>query len=104
MKQTAKCSQRRHDRLPARIKILSFSVSLVALLAVLFYSCSEEILPLAGEQNLKGFALSPGSNLVANPSFETNTTGWMGWQSTISRVSLTGAPNGSYVVKVTRST
>ncbi|MFB3903518.1 MAG: carbohydrate binding domain-containing protein [Acidobacteriota bacterium] len=41
---------------------------------------------------------------VSNPSFETNLTGWEGWQATLSRVSLTGAPDGNYVAKVTRST
>jgi hypothetical protein len=46
----------------------------------------------------------PGGNLIANPSFETDLSGWSGWQSTLSRKALTGAPNGSYVVKAARAT
>jgi len=40
-------------------------------------------------------------NLFSNPSFESNTSGWQPYYSTITRVPLTGAPNGSYVAKVT---
>lgn len=45
---------------------------------------------------------APTDNLVTNPSFESNTTGWIGWQSTLSRTQLPGV-DGDYVVKVTRS-
>jgi len=41
---------------------------------------------------------------TSNPSFESSLTGWMGWQASLTRVALSGAPNGSYVVKVSRST
>jgi len=43
-------------------------------------------------------------NLFTNPSFESSTTGWGTWQGSLARVSLAGAPSGSYVVKVTRTT
>lgn len=46
---------------------------------------------------------APTDNLVSNPSFESNTSGWTGWQSTLSRTQLPGV-DGDYVVKVTRST
>ncbi len=46
---------------------------------------------------------APTGNLVSNPSFETNTSGWTGWQSTLARTQLPGV-DGDYVVKVTRST
>lgn len=72
--------------------------------SLLINSCSDDILPLSKGPDSKGFALSPGPNLVSNPSFETNTTGWTGWQSSITRESVTGAPNGSFAVKVTRTT
>lgn len=42
--------------------------------------------------------------LVPNSSFETDLKGWAGWQSTLSRVALPDAPDGSYVAKVTHST
>lgn len=45
-----------------------------------------------------------GTNLVANPSFESAVTGWVAYQGALSRVALTGAPDGAYVAKVTRST
>jgi Glycosyl hydrolases family 16/Carbohydrate binding domain len=40
------------------------------------------------------------TNLLANGSFETDLQGWTTWQGTLSRVALSGAPDGSYVVKV----
>jgi hypothetical protein len=52
------------------------------------------------EQSL---AIPPG-NLTANPSFEADTSAWSGWQATLSRVADAAAPNGGYVVKVTRTT
>ncbi len=45
----------------------------------------------------------PASNLLANPSFETNLTGWSGYQATLVREAQAGAPAGGYVAKVTRS-
>lgn len=44
------------------------------------------------------------ANLVRNPSFEADLTGWSGWQSSLSRVQLGDAPEGVYAAKVTRST
>ncbi len=46
----------------------------------------------------------PPANLLPNPSFETNTSGWSGYQATLAREAQAGAPAGSYVAKVTRST
>jgi hypothetical protein len=45
----------------------------------------------------------PPGNLVANPSFETGTVGWSGFQGTLVREAQAGAPNGAYVARVTRS-
>jgi hypothetical protein len=45
------------------------------------------------------FALA-SANLVANPSFETNTTGWGSpGGATLTRVAVTGAPQGSWVAR-----
>src|SRR5690606_13313740 len=83
-----------------KAKALSFVVFAVLLIVFIAWSCSEEVIEVSDDKDLIGAALSPGVNLVANPSFETNTAGWMGWQSTITREALSGAPNGGYVVKV----
>ena len=48
-------------------------------------------------------APAPPGNLVANPSFETSTVGWSGYQGTLVREAQAGAPNGGYVARVTRS-
>ena len=45
----------------------------------------------------------PPSNLLSNPSFETNLTGWNGYQGTLLREAQPGAPAGGFVAKVTRS-
>lgn len=45
----------------------------------------------------------PKGNLTKNPSFESNLAGWEGWQATLARVALGGAPEGGYVVRVTSS-
>ena len=45
----------------------------------------------------------PPGNLVANPSFETGTVGWSGFQGTLAREAQAGAPNGAYVARVTRA-
>ena len=45
----------------------------------------------------------PPSNLLANPSFETNTAAWNGFQGTLLREAQAGAPHGGFVAKVTRS-
>jgi PKD repeat protein len=45
----------------------------------------------------------PPGNLIANPSFEVNTSGWAGYQGSLAREVLSGAPDGSAVVRVTRS-
>jgi|GEM_PF-3027234 len=44
-----------------------------------------------------------GTNLVANPSFETDLAGWGGWQATRSRVQVADAPAGSWVARVALS-
>lgn len=44
------------------------------------------------------------SNLVKNPSFEADLTGWGTYQAAAQRVTLAGAPDGGSVAKVTRST
>ena len=46
----------------------------------------------------------PPANLLANPSFETNLSGWSGYQATLPREAQAGAPAGAHVAKVTRST
>ena len=45
---------------------------------------------------------APGQPAVANPSFETGTVGWSGFQGTLAREAQAGAPNGAYVARVTR--
>jgi PKD repeat protein len=45
----------------------------------------------------------PPGNLIANPSFEVNTSGWAGFQGSLAREAQAGAPDGSAVVRVTRS-
>lgn len=44
-----------------------------------------------------------GTNLVTNPSFETNTTGWTNNVGTMTRPSVAGAPDGSFVCRVAHS-
>jgi hypothetical protein len=48
-------------------------------------------------------SLVASRNLIVNPSFEASTAGWGGWQSQLRRVSLSTAPDGTYVVRVSRS-
>ena len=45
----------------------------------------------------------PPGNLVANPSFETNTAGWVGFQGSLAREAQAGAPAGGFVARVTRT-
>ena len=45
----------------------------------------------------------PSSNVLSNPSFEVNLSGWNGYQASLLREAQSGAPDGSYVAKVTRS-
>src|SRR5690606_36773584 len=42
-------------------------------------------------------------NLISNPSFESDLSGWEGWQSSLARIALADAPDGDYVVRVTRT-
>lgn len=42
-------------------------------------------------------------NLIINPSFESSTAGWGSWHGRLKRVSLNNAPDGKYVVRVSRS-
>ncbi|CAM4035781.1 hypothetical protein [Corallococcus exiguus] len=66
-------------------------------------------LPLASACNPEPGADAPvqaTSNLasvITNTSFETNTSGWSGWQGTLTREARTGAPDGQYVGRVTVS-
>src|SRR4051812_17373920 len=45
----------------------------------------------------------PSGNLTRNPSFEVDTSSWSGWQSSLSRVTQSGAANGVATAKVTRT-
>ena len=45
----------------------------------------------------------PPGNLIANGGFENNTAGWITYQATVARQVLTGAPDGAYVAKLTRT-
>ncbi|WP_342377023.1 family 16 glycosylhydrolase [Myxococcus stipitatus] len=47
-------------------------------------------------------SLPPG-NLLPNPSFESNVTGWSSWQGSLSRSAHASAPDGASVVRVTRT-
>jgi hypothetical protein len=47
---------------------------------------------------------SAGPNLIPNPSFETSTAGWAGFQTSIERVPLGTAPDGAYVCKASLKT
>jgi PKD repeat protein len=44
---------------------------------------------------------APG-NVLVNPSFETNTAGWISYQGSVVREAQTGAPDGGFVARVTR--
>lgn len=44
-----------------------------------------------------------GTNLVANPSFETDLSGWGSWQATRTRAAAADAPSGSYAVRLALS-
>lgn len=73
---------------------------------------SSMLLPACSAGGPRGEAIASESsaitlaadNLVTNPSFETNTTGWSSWQGSITRTARTDAPHGGYVAKVTRTT
>ncbi|NTX34768.1 family 16 glycosylhydrolase [Myxococcus sp. CA033] len=64
--------------------------------------CTAALFTAAGPANAEDLAL-PAGNILSNPSFETNLTGWSTWQGTLARVSHASAPDGAYVVRVTRS-
>ena len=59
---------------------------------------------VATRQIVVGAVTPPTSNLLSNPSFETNLSGWNGYQATLAREAQAGAPQGGFVAKVTRST
>lgn len=51
-------------------------------------------------------ALSPdaaSAALIPNGSFETSTSGWVGYKAALTRAALSDAPHGRYVVKVRRN-
>src|SRR3712207_9524579 len=43
------------------------------------------------------------TNLVRNPSFEADLSGWTTSQGVLSRVAVSGAPAGAYVARVSRA-
>lgn len=43
----------------------------------------------------------PAGNLTTNPSFEQDTSNWLGWQSSIGRVADASAPHGSSAARLT---
>ena len=45
------------------------------------------------------FVTEVPANLVANPSFETDTSGWGSYQGRLRRVALSGAPHGDHVAR-----
>jgi serine protease len=49
-------------------------------------------------------AAQASGNLVANPSFESGTEGWGSVGGTLSRVAVTGAPDGGWVARARRAT
>ena len=49
-------------------------------------------------------AASSAGNLARNPSFESDLTAWAAQAASASRVSVTGAPDGAWVARVTRAT
>ena len=50
-----------------------------------------------------GTVALPAGNLVRNPSFESNASGWTGWQASVVSMSDCGAPAGSHVGEVRRT-
>ena len=75
------------------LAVLVFATSLVA--------CEPPVAQTGEAVVDKEATLGETTNLTANPSFETNLSGWIGWQSTLSRVP--GAED-AYVAKVSRTT
>lgn len=49
-------------------------------------------------------ALDASVDLIANPSFEVDTRSWGGWHSSLARWADATAPDGAWVVKVSRAT
>ncbi len=45
----------------------------------------------------------PAGNLTTNPSFETDLAGWGAYQGTIARAADAAAPDGGFIVRVTRT-
>jgi hypothetical protein len=68
----------------------------------LFLGCVESGSPESDDSLDQSTGALEQGNLFVNPSFETNTASWNSWQGSISRVALSGAPDGSYVAKVSR--
>lgn len=48
-------------------------------------------------------APDPGVNLVRNPSFESDASGWTTWQAGVTREQLANAPDGVWVARVSRT-
>jgi hypothetical protein len=105
-------------RLPGRFVFVLFSTVIgIKLLtasyaAITYVAVEPENGTLTGNATVGNDAAASGGkyvkfqaagNLTTNPSFETNTSGWYDWQSTLSRVANSSAPNGSYVGQVAYS-
>jgi Hypothetical glycosyl hydrolase family 15 len=68
-------------------------------LAAIAAALAVALLPAAASAS----AATPGGNLVANPSFSDGTSGWLGGSSSVTRVNVANAPDGSHVAKVRRA-
>jgi hypothetical protein len=74
-----------------------------AVVAVALLACGVALaLALAGGDDKDGPAAAsiPAGNLVPNPSFEENTSGWDVFQSRTSREQAPDAPDGEHVARV----
>ncbi len=55
-----------------------------------------------GEPDLASEEYALVGGAAVNPSFESSLSGWAGYNASLSREAMAGAPHGSYVAKVTR--
>jgi hypothetical protein len=65
-------------------------------LAILTILVASLLVPTAAEASI------PDGNLVPNPSFETDLSGWTAISGSLGRVATASAPDGAYVASVTR--
>ena len=73
------------------------AVAVIATIAVCMVTIGGFLVPAGAP------AAESRSNLVTNPSFESDTAGWGSWQSETSRIKRTDAPNGVSVARVERT-